>query len=253
MRVDRIDKLENYILKNKSASLDKLCEYFNVSKNTLRRDIDTLTERGSVKKVYGGVVAVEKNKAVGLRTFQERNTIHLDLKLSIAEKMAGLIKDGDTLFIDTGSSTLPLVNLLDKFNNLTIVTNSIPFIYNALSHPNLKVIALPGTLNRATDSLVGAATLESLNNFHVKKAIMACTGISMDKGVCNASFEEYEIKKAAMALCDEAYLLADSFKFGVTSMMRYADPEDFTCVITDAEPSEGMVKYLSDRKVQIIC
>ena len=81
MRVDRIDKLEEYILAKKSVTLDKLCEHFDVSKNTMRRDIDTLTERGTVKKVYGGVVAAPKSQAVGLRTFKERNTIHLDLKL----------------------------------------------------------------------------------------------------------------------------------------------------------------------------
>lgn len=251
MRVDRIDSLEKYILEHKSVTLDELCERFDVSKNTLRRDIETLLEKGNIKKVYGGVVANEKTNAVGLRPFNERNTLHLDLKQTIAEHMATLIEDGDTLFIDTGSSTLPLSGLLDGKRNITVVTNSVPFIYNSLSHPAMNVIALPGTLNRSTDSLVGATTIDALKRFHVKKSIMACTGISLEHGICNASFEEYEIKKLAMTICDDAFLLADSFKFGVSSMMSYAEIKQFRTVITDAEPDERFRKAFKDAKVRI--
>nr|MCR4728913.1 DeoR/GlpR family DNA-binding transcription regulator [Lachnospiraceae bacterium] len=146
MRVDRIEKLEKFILDNKTASLDSLCERFDVSKNTLRRDIDALCERGNIKKVYGGVVAVEKGQAVGLKPFKERSAINSELKLSIAEKTSKMINDGDTLFIDTGSSTFPLVNLLKNLKDITIVTNSVPFIYHAMAYDNLNIIALPGTL-----------------------------------------------------------------------------------------------------------
>ena len=252
MRVDRIDRLEKYILEQKSVTLDDLCDRFDVSKNTLRRDIDTLTDKGTIKKVYGGVVAVDKAPAAVLKPFRERNSIHLDLKQAIAEKMADLISDGDTLFVDTGSSTLPIAGLLDKKRDITVVTNSVPFIYSALSHPDLNVIALPGALNRSTDSLVGATTIDSLKNFHVKKAIMACTGLSPEHGVCNASFSEYEIKKLAMSLCDEAYLVADSFKFDVTSMMSYASLSQFHTVVTDKEPESRFRKYCSEHKVKLV-
>ena len=97
MRIDRIDSLEKYILEHKSVTLDELCDRFEVSKNTLRRDIETLLEKGNIKKVYGGVVANEKKNAVGLKPFNVRNTLHLDLKQAIAEQMASLIEDGDTL------------------------------------------------------------------------------------------------------------------------------------------------------------
>ncbi|MCR5278188.1 MAG: DeoR/GlpR family DNA-binding transcription regulator [Lachnospiraceae bacterium] len=252
MRVDRIDSLEKYIIDRKSVTLDELCDKFTVSKNTLRRDIETLLKRGNIKKVYGGVVSNEKTNAVGLKPFNERNTIHLELKQSIAERMASLIEDGDTIFVDTGSSTLPLASLLDRKQNLTIVTNSVPFIYTAIAHPSLNVIALPGTLNRSTDSLVGATTIESLKRFHVKKSIMACTGLSLDHGVCNASFAEYEIKKLAMSICDHAYLLADSFKFDVTSMMSYAEIKQFHTVITDAEPDPRFERAFNEHKVRIL-
>lgn len=252
MRVDRIDSLEKYILEHKSVTLDELCERFEVSKNTLRRDIEALLEKGNIKKVYGGVVANEKKNAVGLKPFNVRNTLHLDLKQAIAERMAALIEDGDTLFIDTGSSTLPLASLLNSRQDLTVVTNSVPFIYTAMAHPSLNVIALPGTLNRSTDSLVGATTIDALKRFHVKKCIMACTGISPEHGICNASFEEYEIKKLAMTVCDEAFLLADSFKFGVSSMMSYAELKQFRTVITDAEPDERFIRLFKENKVNLI-
>lgn len=253
MRVDRIEKLEKFILDNKTASLDSLCQRFDVSKNTLRRDIDALCERGNIKKVYGGVVAVEKGQAVGLKPFKERSAINSELKLSIAEKTAKMINDGDTLFIDTGSSTFPLVNLLKNLKDITIVTNSVPFIYHAMACDNLNIIALPGTLNRSTDSLVGASTIESLKRFHVKKAIMACTGLSVEHGACNASFSEYEIKRTAMSICDEAFLLADNNKFGVTSMMSYAELNQFDHIITDKRPADAITRYLNESGVELVC
>lgn len=251
MRVDRIDRLEDYILLKKSATLDSLCDEFQVSKNTLRRDIDTLIKRGNISKVYGGVVAVEKKQAAPLRSFDERSSLHKDLKEKIAGKMAEHIEDGDTIFLDTGSSTLPLLKYLEGFNDVTIVTNSVPAIYEALLHPSLKVIALPGMLNCSTDSLVGAGCLEALQRFHLKKSIMSCTGLSIEHGVCNASFAEFEIKHAACALCEEAYLLADHTKFGVTSMMSYARIEQFDHIITDELPDAIMQGYLEEKKVHI--
>lgn len=252
MRVARIDSIEEYILKKKSVTLDELCEKFQVSKNTLRRDIDALVKKGNISKVYGGVVAKEKKSAVGLRSFDERNSMHLDLKEQIAARAASLISSGDTLFIDTGSSTLPLIPHLAKLNNVTIITNSIPVIYSALNYPSLNVIGLPGTLNHSTDSLVGASCLDSLKNFHVKKAIMSCTGVSLSHGICNASFAEFEIKKAAVSLADEVILLADSSKFGVTSMMSYAQIDQLDYVVTDSLPDAVMQGYFQDKKVKIL-
>lgn len=252
MRFDRIDQLEKFILDNKSATLDSLCEQFDISKNTIRRDIESLVEKGTIEKVYGGVRAVEKSIAAGLKTFSERNSINMSLKENIATKMVEFINEKDTIFIDTGSSTLPIIDMLDKFNELTIVTNSVPIIYGALSHPNLNVIALPGTLNRSTDSLVGAVCLESLNNFHLKKAIMACTGLTIERGVCNASFSEYEIKKTAMHICDEKFLLADHTKFGASAMMTYADVSAFDTIITDEAPIASFESRLKEKGVRIV-
>lgn len=252
MRVDRIDALEEYIISHKTATLDSLCEEFDVSKNTLRRDIDTLLKRGNIKKVYGGVMATEKREAVSLKPFNERNSTNLNLKESIAEKASYLINDGDTLFIDTGSSTLPLIRFLGRKNDITIVTNSVPVIYAALSEPSLNVIALPGTLNRPTDSLVGAACLESLKNFHVKKSIMSCTGLSIENGVCNASFSEYEIKRAAMNIASERILLADHTKFGVSAMMSYSSIDRFDYLVSDSEPPKTLASYLSERGVELV-
>lgn len=253
MRVERIDRLEQYILDKKSVSLDALCEKFDVSKNTLRRDIDTLVKKGTIDKVYGGVIAVEKNHmAVGLKPFNERNLLNLDLKERIAAKAAEFVKEGDTIFLDTGSSTLPIVSMLSHLNDVTIVTNSVPAIYSAINYPNIKVIALPGTLNRSTDSLVGAGCLDSLKNFHLKKAFMSCTGLSVDGGVCNASFAEYEIKRGAMGISAQRFLLADHSKFQVSAMMQYSSLDKFDYLITDKSPDSSISTFCEEHDTRII-
>lgn len=252
MRVDRIDQLEKYIIEKRSVTLDSLCETFDVSKNTLRRDIETLIKRGNIRKVYGGVVAVERTSSQGLRSFRERNSLNLEAKSLIAAKAASLISNGDTVFLDTGSSILPIVSELGKLTEVTVVTNSVPIIYKALEYPSINVIALPGTLNRSTDSLVGATCIESLSNFHLKKAVMACTGLTISEGACNASFAEYEIKREAVKISEERILLVDHTKFGVTSMMKYSPLEQFDYLVTDEEPSSEFMKAFEDMNIKLV-
>lgn len=239
MRVKRIDQIEEYIQENKSVSLDKLCEIFEVSKNTLRRDIDVLTKRGTVSKVYGGVTAVEtySNNVKGLIPYTERNIKNQEEKQRIARSAAAHIKSGDTVFIDTGTSTLDILDYLGDISNVTVITNSVLVLSKALNYPTLNVIALPGTLKNGTASMVGLGCIEYLRRYNIKKAFMACTAIA-ESGASNASAEEYEIKKVALEQSEQHFVLVDHTKFDKVSLMTFCQLSDIDCLITDQMPSE---------------
>lgn len=104
MRADRIDRLEAYILEQRSVSLDQLCQVFGISKPTLRRDLEALMPRRTIEKVYGGVVAIAPKNALaeGLTSFSERNIKNADAKARVARLAADTIEDNDVIFIDTG-------------------------------------------------------------------------------------------------------------------------------------------------------
>ena len=250
MRIERINDMERYIIENGSVTSDKLCEVFRISKNTLLRDLNILAEKGTVKKVYGGVTALQQPFSVKeLLPFNDRTTTNIDLKSKIARQAALHVQPGDTIFVDTGTSTLSIINYIAQIQGLTVITNSVQFMYRALSFPNINVIALPGILNHNTASLVGVPCINSLSVYNISKAFMAYTAASLQSGVTNATSEEYEVKKVVMAQSLEHILLIDHTKFNQTSLMTYSQLKDFDLIITDELPGSDYIEHFKTHKV----
>ena len=164
MRIHRLDEIERYIAEKGSVSLDELCEVFQIAKVTLRRDLDKLIPRGTIEKVYGGVVYVAPKEVPmdGLIAYSERNIKNAEAKDKIACAAASIVEDNDTIYIDTGTSTLKIMDHLTDVANLTVITNSILVASKALAHDNIKTIMLPGIINTRSASAVGNGCQEYL-------------------------------------------------------------------------------------------
>lgn len=252
MRISRIDELEQYILEHKTATIDALCEIFKISKNTLRRDLEVLVSRGSVEKVYGGVIACENTSSIpNLVSFQERANRNFQSKQKIAALAASYVRERDIIYIDSGTTTMNIVDYLSHLRMVTVITNSIQVINKAMNYQNINLIALPGTLKRDTASLVGSSCVEYLEDFNIVRAFMACTAISAEAGICNASTEEYNIKKAALKKSQKHYLLADSTKFGRTSLMTFGDLNQFDSILTEQMPDDAFCSCCKEQNCTI--
>ena len=247
MKTHRIKNVEDYILKNESVSLDKLCDVFKVSKNTIRRDIKELLEKGKIKKIYGGVTINQKK----LVPFEERNIKNHAEKKVTAEIAAAYINDGDIIFIDSGTTTMWLIDYL-KNKNITILTNNLSAIVSALPYPNLNIISLGGTLKRKTNSFVGNSTSLVLKDYNISKAFMAATGISIARGATNSSVEEYELKKLIVEKSDEIFLLVDSSKFDSISLMTYSPLENLDYIITNKTPPKKYTDFFKKNKINLL-
>ena len=248
MKTHRIKNVEEYILKNESVSLDKLCDVFKVSKNTIRRDIKELLEKGKIKKIYGGVTINQKK----LVPFEERNIKNHAEKKAAAEIAAAYINDGDIIFIDSGTTTMWLIDYLKNKNNITILTNNLSAIVSALPYPNLNIISLGGTLKRKTNSFVGNSTSLVLKDYNISKAFMAATGISIARGATNSSVEEYELKKLIVEKSDEIFLLVDSSKFDIISLMTYSPLENLDYIITNKTPPKKYTDFFRKNKINLL-
>jgi DeoR family myo-inositol catabolism operon transcriptional repressor len=252
MRISRIDQLEQYILEHRTASIDTLCEEFKISKNTLRRDLEILVARGTVEKVYGGVIACENASPIpNLVTFHERAGRNAQSKQRIAALAASFVRERDIIFIDSGTTTMGIVDHLAHLNTVTVITNSLQVINKSMNYPNINLIVLPGSLKRDTASLVGSSCVEYLEDYNIVRAFMACTAISLQAGVCNASTEEYIIKKTALKKSQKHYLLADSSKFGRTSLMTFGEIGQFDCILTEQMPDDEFSSYCKDQDCAI--
>ena len=134
MRTKRIDEIELYIREKKSVSLDTLCEVFNVSKNTVRRDIATLEQSGKIKKVYGGVTIADTPASKTLLPFSKRHQSFMKEKRLISQLAASHVCDHDTIFIDSGTTCHNIIDFIAE-KECTILTNSL----QAVSYTHLDV------------------------------------------------------------------------------------------------------------------
>jgi len=243
----RIMHICEYVYQHDIVSLEQLQKEFGVSMNTIRRDVAQLVAEGKIQKIYGGVCIKENTGR--LVPFAQRSAKNPSAKESIAYHAAQLVNDLDTIFLDSGTTTLNMLKHLRERKNVTVITYNVYAIFEALPMENLRVIALPGQLNRETCSFVGNAAIKALESFNIDKAFMAATGLSIQTQVTNSSMGESEIKSKAMQKSLKSYLLLDSSKFDRVSMNTYAQISDFTAVLTEAVPPPAYTGYFKEQGI----
>ena len=234
MRSTRLADMERYIRQNGTVSMEDLCSHFNISMNTVRRDIIELKKRGLVEKVYGGVTVSGQDV---LKSFNERSIVNADEKQAAGLIAAQLVSEKDVIFLDSGTTTIQLIPHFSVLNELTLVTNNLAAIREAEQIPGINIIMLPGQVQRKTDSVTGSDTAKAIRSFNINKAFMAATGTT-ENGVTNSSPFEYEVKQAVMETAKEKILVIGCNKFGVPGLMTYAQFSDFDCIVTNATPPE---------------
>lgn len=249
MKENRIEELKNYIIAKERATIEELCDLFNISKNTLRRDINTLEKHGIIKKVYGGIILKDKKTTEPFNSREEKN---LNAKQAVAKLAIDFVKDGDIIYIDSGTTTMHMIPYLADISNVTIITNSLNIIIASLPYPNLNVLCTGGTLFRTTNSFVDTDVIKFLKKYNIAKAFMACTGVSIDKGVTNSSSFEYDIKKYMVQNCDNRILLMDSSKFGRASLTTYCDLKDIDVLVTDETPGNDFIEFFTANNIRLI-
>ena len=249
MKINRLQDMERYVARQGTASMEELADRYGVSMNTIRRDVAELVRRGLAEKVYGGVSAhhTEQN----LTPYEIRKLSAESAKRAIAQKAAELVHDGDVIFLDSGTTTLHLVDQLSHLRSLTIVTNNLEAIFRALPYEQITLIALPGLVRRKTNSMTGFDAVESLKHYNIRLAFMAATGLSLH-GATNSSDKEYEIKKTAVQISEQVALLVNKEKFGVTGLTTFANLTDFDYIVSDGSPDAELESRLLDAGARLL-
>lgn len=244
MKDDRRKQIEAMVARRDTVTMEELRREFGVSMNTVRSDVAYLVDTGAVEKIYGGVRSVQRQE---VPLFTQRTQLRADEKRRIARYAQDLINDGDTLYIDAGTTTMHLIDFLDPGKHVTIVTGNLYVAHQAYDKPNAELIVLPGGMNRRTNSVSDVSTLEFLGRYQFAKAFMGASGVSLDGKLNVSTYIEYELKKLAAARSRQAFLLLDSGKFGGSSLMSYGSLEDMTEIIT-AAPCPEEIRDICQRK-----
>ncbi|WP_428912662.1 DeoR/GlpR family DNA-binding transcription regulator [Niallia sp. Krafla_26] len=231
-------KRHEYILeklKKKPSYITELAMEMGVSEITVRRDLKQLEEKGIVEVKYGGLATfIDTTKETSM---SNRNILYVEEKKRIAEKAISYIEDGDIIFIDSGTTTQMMFECYQNTNtNTTIYTNGITNINIAVER-NIKVSVIGGNLKHETMAMVGPMAIEALSKIYFDKVFLGTNAIDSRFGLTNADQNESLLKELSIKNSRQAFVLADSSKFGKVSPYQFARIGDVQ-IITDHVPEE---------------
>jgi len=249
LQVERQRRIVEEVGKRTSVRVVELAGAFQVTDETIRRDLDALQEKGLLIRSHGGAVATVENSQE--LHYSARETRNLKEKVAIAREALARIMEDDTVILDSSSTALQLARSIPD-RRLTVVTNSIRAAMDLSGKPSVRVISTGGTLLASSLSYIGPLAEKCLENYHVNKAFLSCRGFSPREGASDANESQGILKRKMLDRADERYLLVDSAKIGVMSLSVWAQARDFTCVITDAGVSSATVSELESAGLLVI-
>lgn len=227
------------------VKVQDLAEQFGVSALTIRRDLQYLEDQKKLERFYGGATVTKDMQ----ETLTEENGISLCRK-RIARYAAELVEDGDTIFINTSSTALQMLNYI-KGKRVIVITNNGKAI-NIEHGPEMTVILTGGELREVKEAMVGEFALNNLSKVSAKKSFIGCSGLSLESGMTTEILNEVNINELMLTkVSDAAYIMADYTKFGKNSSFVSCPIEKVTNVITDELASPAIVDVMEELGINV--
>ncbi|MBQ9977474.1 MAG: DeoR/GlpR transcriptional regulator [Clostridia bacterium] len=236
-------------IEGKVVVSDLAAEY-EVTEETIRRDLDKLDREGFARKTYGGAV---KNESFNIDLpFQVRKQSNVESKQKIAAVIGSMIKDGDYIMLDSSTTALYVIkNILDR-KKITLITNSVEILIELCNKPDWTIISTGGTLKEGSLSLLGYQAERMVESYHVDIAVCSCKGIDISAGVTDSNERDSQIKKAFFASAKKKILMVDSSKFNKTSFVKVCDIKDVDVIATNEEPGENWKNIIEQQGVELV-
>ncbi|HTK27353.1 MAG TPA: DeoR/GlpR family DNA-binding transcription regulator [Pyrinomonadaceae bacterium] len=233
---ERRGAIVSLLHENGKVQVKELSKRFNISEVTIRTDLKELHQRGLVYKSHGG--AVLPTLVAGEPTLYEKSVENAIEKSKIGAAAAEFVNDGETIILDSGSTTHEIAKRLKERQDLTVITNGINIATELAGHRGIQIILLGGVMRHSSISIVGHFAEEMLSQLTADKLFMAADGCTLEFGISTPKFEESRINQAMVAIAREKYLTADSSKFGRNSLSRIVSLWDMDGVISDTGLTE---------------
>ena len=244
LAIDRKRQLIEYVRKNRTATVSALAKEFNVHEATIRRDLAEIEQKGILKRTHGGVIMEQWTQKEP--PFMERTSMHLDTKMRIGKMAASLVEDGESIIIDSGTTTLHIAKNLTNHKDLTIVTNDMNVATELRDVPQIKVILTGGELYPFSYFLNGMFTEHVLKSLHVEKAFIATTALHPQYGLTNPDMKLVPAKQGMIGAAGEIIVVADGSKIGKLSLHKVAPNSSIHTLITGKEASENDLQAFRD-------
>lgn len=247
--IARKQKIMQELQEKGNVSIVDMAESIGVSTMTIRRDLKKLSNEGLLTLEYGGAVLnsgslFEYNMAMKEREYAEE-------KSRIARKCFEYINEGDSVYLDSGTTPAELAKLISSKRNIVVLSHSL-LVANIMSkHPNVKFIMCPGVFRERSMAYMGQMTDEFVRHFKIDKFFMSIEGLDPNTGVSVPDYTDGETKRNIMLNSDSVILMVDSSKIGKRMFYNIAAIHDFDVVVTDAGIGEKDAELIRSHNVTV--
>jgi DeoR/GlpR family transcriptional regulator of sugar metabolism len=243
-------RILEWIQEEGSARVRELAAAFQVSDATIRQDLERLESDGLITREHGGAFLNPVQPQVGIMSLHHQE--NMDKKRRIGTLAASLVKDGETLILDAGTTTTEIALRLTPRRNLTLITNALNIAIILGSVPTFAVHMPGGQFKSPTLSLSGDKSVEYFGDVFAAKLFLATAGVALDAGLTYPSFADLQLKKAMIKAAAHVYLVADSTKINKSSFTRLGSLDVIQSFITDDGISDADAKEFERRGIELL-
>jgi len=247
---ERQQKIVEYIDDNTSAQIHELAERFRVSEATIRRDLDDLSKQGALKRTHGGAIKLDRSTSYE-HMYSEKIGLMTAEKQRIAHYAARMVHPGDTVMIDSGTTTFFIAQALSSTENLTIITNDLYIAHQIPIHPSSTLIVTGGMRRPGRQELVGSLTENFIRETHVDIAFIGADGIDITAGVTNANFTEVGVKRLMLQSAMRSVIVSDHSKFGRVALAKICALQEADLLICDDQLDAETQQMLSKLPIEV--
>ena len=246
---DRINKIIKIVKENGSVNVKNLSKIFGVSEMTIRRDLKKCEKACMIERCYGG--AVLKSSIENEADYLDKSKSHQEGKKHIALTAAGLISEGDTVYLDAGTTTFEIAKLIRNFKRLTVITNDLE-IALLLTNSNVELIILGGTVQKLTNSMSDHIAEQNMEIFRADIAFIGARSIDTAYNVFTPTIQKAYLKRTVTKNSNKKYLVVDASKFNKQALVKIDNLCDYTGVITDKIFTSEEIKMFKEKNIKII-
>ena len=249
---ERRNEIMAMLREHHELKIADLADRLSVSQGTIRNDLNFLAQNDLVKRRHGGVT-LTITRAIADNGFAERARTNVAGKRLIARRAADIVKDGDAIFLDDSTTAYTMIPFLQDRRDLTIVTNGMEAALAAAQMPNVTVVLLGGIVRAKTVSVFGQLSGAALAGLHIKRAFVSCGGFTVRTGFTEADMEIAQLKQKVVEHSEQTIVLVESSKIGVVQITSFAQIQDVTQILTDADVDTATVEQLRAFTTLVVC
>jgi DeoR family transcriptional regulator, aga operon transcriptional repressor len=226
-----------------------LSRHFRISQITIRKDLEVLDSQGLIQRTHGGALPVESGALLD-RTLREKEKLHRNEKIRIAETAARLVEEGQCILLDSGTTTTAIARALKDKTRLTVITNATN-IAAELAGTSVEVILTGGTLRKNSFSLVGPLAEQSLRQLSADLLFLGVDGFDTKAGLFTPNLLEAQVNRAMVEIARRTIAVCDASKFGRRSLCNIMPASALHEVITDKQIAKADLQALKDAGIKV--